>query len=451
MSTKNSAETTPSNPAGSSGTAPAKRTRRPLSRKKRFAFSLILLLLTYGLLEFGSWLGIVLTVSPLRYVQDQLHKQAATSVIRGLGHNGERDDRAAIPYEVVHPYLGFVRRPNETELKQSDIQYGLATPTPIRRREQGKALVAIVGGSVAEYFAAEAGDEFARRLEKLPEFAGKKVELIPLGLASYKQPQQLMLINYLMTLGGEFDYIINLDGYNELALTATFNVPHHVFASFPREWNLRVTRAADIETLRIIGRVAYLRESTQHWAVLFDRPYLRSSPLANVIWYSVHRHFQNEANKLYTEFSERQSEHMDYAGTGPQQKFANDRELHDHCTNIWYQSSLQLHQIARSRGIKYFHFLQPNQYLPGSKPINGVELKTAFNEEHDSRPHITHGYPLLIAAGKRLQNEGVRFHDLTQIYATTKDTIYRDSCCHVNGEGNKMLAAAMAEAIGNAK
>jgi hypothetical protein len=112
---------------------------------------------------------------------------------------------------------------------------------------------------------------------------------------------------------------------------------------------------------------------------------------------------------------------------------------------------LQLHLIARSRGIKYFHFLQPNQYLPGSKPLSGVELKTAFNEEHDSRPHVAEGYPLLIAAGKRLQNEGVHFHDLTQIFAATKDPIYRDSCCHVNGEGNRMLAAAMAEAIGQAK
>ena len=47
---------------------------------------------------------------------------------------------------------------------------------------------------------------------------GKKIVVINLGLAGYKQPQQLMTLNYLLALGAEFDIVIALDGFNEVAL-----------------------------------------------------------------------------------------------------------------------------------------------------------------------------------------------------------------------------------------
>ena len=33
-------------------------------------------------------------------------------------------------------------------------------------------------------------------------------------MPGYKQPQQLMAYNYLLSLGAEFDAVINIDGYN---------------------------------------------------------------------------------------------------------------------------------------------------------------------------------------------------------------------------------------------
>lgn len=438
--------------ADSSSTAPARAGSvaplpvRRLTRSRRILFAISTALLSYALLELICWGLLVGKFGRVELVRQQLHSQAETTAITGLGRHTEREDREAIPTEVVHPYLGFVRRPPSTETPE--LQYGLATTTPIQHRASGQVLVAIVGGSVAEFFAAEAGEELRRRLVLLPEFAGKKVVLIPLGLSSYKQPQQLMLINYLLSLGAEFDYLINLDGYNELVLPATFNAPHQVFPSYPREWNLRVTRAADIETLRLIGRIAYLREGSQRWAELFDRAPYRWSPLALLVWQGVHSAVQRAATTQYAAYRERQIQKLDFAGTGPLQTFRNEQELHEHCVEVWFQSSLQLQQIAQGRGIKYFHFLQPNQYVPQSKPMGDIERSATVDQSHESRPHVVAGYPLLQAAGQRLKQQHVRFYDLTLVFSKTESQIYRDTCCHVNTDGNKLLAQAIAQAIG---
>ena len=41
-----------------------------------------------------------------------------------------------------------------------------------------------------------------------------------------------------------------------------------------------------------------------------------------------------------------------------------------------HAEALQLHELCTQRGVHYFHFLQPNQYVPDSKPILEV------NPEH---------------------------------------------------------------------
>ena len=94
------------------------------------------------------------------------------------------------------------------------------------------------------------------------------------------------------------------------------------------------------------------------------------------------------------------------------------------------------------------HFLQPNQYLPGSKPLmTGEEKWKVFHENYVGRNAVEHGYPLLQQAGQDLTAEGIEFHDLTQLFQETSETTYRDECCHLNETGNAMLAKRIAEAL----
>jgi lysophospholipase L1-like esterase len=50
------------------------------------------------------------------------------------------------------------------------------------------------------------------------------------------------------------------------------------------------------------------------------------------------------------------------------------------------------------------------------------------------------GYPLLTKAGDELKARGVRFSDLTHIFATVIEPLYVDDCCHLSGTGYDIIA-----------
>ena len=62
-------------------------------------------------------------------------------------------------------------------------------------------------------------------------------------------------------------------------------------------------------------------------------------------------------------------------------------------------------------------------------------------------PHVAIGYPRLRERGVELVARGVRFHDLTQIFADTHEPIYADNIGHVGARGNQMIADAIAAAL----
>ena len=75
------------------------------------------------------------------------------------------------------------------------------------------------------------------------------------------------------------------------------------------------------------------------------------------------------------------------------------------------------------------------------------ETETAYDAESPYRGVVEMGYSQLREAGVELRNAGVAFHDLSDVFAKVNDTLYKDSCCHFNEEGNRILAEAMAQAI----
>ena len=46
-----------------------------------------------------------------------------------------------------------------------------------------------------------------------------------------------------------------------------------------------------------------------------------------------------------------------------------------------------------------------------------------------------------------MTNRGVAYFDLTGIFADNRETLYRNECCHLNGRGNELLAAAMVQRL----
>jgi hypothetical protein len=106
-----------------------------------------------------------------------------------------------------------------------------------------------------------------------------------------------------------------------------------------------------------------------------------------------------------------------------------------------------MHWLCLANGIEFHHFLQPNQYLEGSKPIGPKEARVAILPQHPYAEAVRRGYPFLRAAGAELRAEGVSFHDLTQVFADVSDPLYVDDCCHVGAEGSAIVGDAIAEAL----
>ena len=112
---------------------------------------------------------------------------------------------------------------------------------------------------------------------------------------------------------------------------------------------------------------------------------------------------------------------------------------------IWQKYTRLQHQVTRAAGVPMYFFLQPNQYLAGSKPMSDQERAMAINpriaEARDTQ------MTLLRQAAAELRAERVPMFDLTQIYRGTTEPVYRDACCHVADLGNKIMAEQIVATI----
>jgi hypothetical protein len=103
--------------------------------------------------------------------------------------------------------------------------------------------------------------------------------------------------------------------------------------------------------------------------------------------------------------------------------------------------------LCDAHGIRYYHFLQPNQYLPGSKPMGKQERAVAIDSETPYRPPVIRGYPELIRGGGRLKSLGVRFRDLSGVFRTHPEPLYTDDCCHYSAAGSLIVEREIASYI----
>ena len=90
-------------------------------------------------------------------------------------------------------------------------------------------------------------------------------------------------------------------------------------------------------------------------------------------------------------------------------------------------------------------FVQPNQYLNGSKPLSPEEKAVAF--EPGAASTFGPSMERVRDAVPELRANGVRIFDLTGIFADVKETLYIDDCCHLNQRGNELLAEAMIDIL----
>ena len=312
---------------------------------------------------------------------------------------------------------------------------------PPARRRADTVVVALLGGSVAEqlqpFLEAELERWFVanRRPPRPP-----RPLVLNLALSGGKQPQQAMIIANTLLLGGEFDLIINLDGFNEISGSTGRSFARGIFPFFPVSWDKRVG-LTNAEIL-LTGHIGVLRrEQARLTAAGQDSP-LRRSALFGLVnrWRR-----ERTARQIIQLNHELAATAADYSleKYGPRGWLPAAAETLAAVAQGWYRGSLALARLAELRGAEYYHFLQPNQYAPGSKPLSAEELQYAYKPDGYFGAFIPPGYPLLRELGPDLQRQGVNYFDLTGIFVDHPETLYIDPCCHLNDRGKELLAAAM--------
>jgi len=352
-------------------------------------------------------------------------------------------------HHIVHPYLGFVGDYGDHTESPSFNKYGFYGPEPLFEKSEDTVVVVLTGGSVAYQIYANSGEVILEKLRDIPALSNKDIHLISLALGGFKQPQQLFALSYFLVLGCEFDVVINLDGFNEIALPPTEDVARGTVPFFPRMWSDYAKKILDIERTVGLGRLMAVREKRDKIRKIFSRVPLRYSNCALVFWRFIDRRYYALERSIHEEIeSANPNNEVSYQASGPFKEYENDSDLFADLAKIWRQSSEQMAKLCEANGIKYFHFLQPNQYVKGSKVLTAEENELAIaKEDYAYGNAVEEGYDLLVEEGKVLREEGINFVDLTMIFKEEKRTIYSDTCCHFNTLGSDMLAKEIIEVV----
>jgi hypothetical protein len=419
-----------------------------ISRSKTLFFSLLLLLFVYAIVEICSFTFFLI----------KERKRFSFSEFQALRHEVIASG-ALVPawtalttiqesVRVIHPYTGYVNNP----IRRPEFsEYGFPGETPVGAiRSDEKLIIGIFGGSFAEGFAERGKEALLHELKQSPYFHEKEIAIYSLALSGYKQPQQLATLTYFLALGVQFDIFVNIDGFNEIVI-AEKNVTKDVFPLFPENWLAKIGNLNNPDMLIMLGEISFLTAKRKSWARSFETTPLRHSICANMMWRFHESRLMNAQLQKVLELETyrlKRQKNFGYVATGPSFHYETETDMYDALASVWQRCSLQMHKIAEANDMLYFHFLQPNQYVPGSKIMKQEELTKAFAENQPYKAVVEVGYPYLRQKGNELRRAGVNFHDLTMIFSDNDNMLYADNCCHLNEQGYRLIGSKIGQIVG---
>ncbi|MCC7403023.1 MAG: hypothetical protein IT288_01365 [Bdellovibrionales bacterium] len=133
-----------------------------------------------------------------------------------------------------------------------------------------------------------------------------------------------------------------------------------------------------------------------------------------------------------------------YLAKFPEQPLPGNPEVIETQIAIWERALRTQWQVANTRHAPLFIFVQPNQYNEDSKPFSEWELAHAISPSKLNRGDRL---AALRERAQALKQEGLPIYDLTQVFSKTTETVYTDTCCHINSFGNQIVAQAIADHI----
>jgi hypothetical protein len=346
-------------------------------------------------------------------------------------------------FEVIHPYFGYGVDP--ALINHPTDEFGFVNEiSPLSPPAPGVLRVGVLGGSVALCLAVfhrrHLRDGIAASLGRPPE----TVEVITLAQGGYKQPQQIIVLNFFLVLGAKLHLVINLDGFNEIALHPAENATKGVDLTYPRSWYFRIEKFSSAEERLFAARLESLKEQAARLALQLES---RSS-FVSTGWLRLRQKMiAREIRGLEEKFRQATFPDLTFQTRGRGRSYATDAEMFEQLVSVWSNASKQIDLLCRAQGVAYHHFIQPNQYYPGSKTLSTEEKAYFYDPNHPYRFGAENGYPYLLRDAKSLREAGVNVVDLSTMFRDTPETTYMDTCCHLNDVGNKLLSKRIADAL----
>lgn len=356
-----------------------------------------------------------------------------------------------------HPYIGYIKKQvNEDQLGFKVNNYGFAFPQdyPYQKISNNQLLIGVFGGSVAAGFAAyEAKNKVvAKKLQQLPQFANKEIIILPCARSGYKQPQMLMMLNYFMSIDQKFDLVINIDGFNDVAISSANNRAK-VALSMPNIDALQplinlATNNISIEELSLTLEANklknHLAQSRQNQAKCWLAMCYLFADISG-------KYFQNKYQNYQVKIADFQKNKVNnndsFIYLDRVSSILPDPVLYEKTAALWAESSLLMHGVLSSKNIPYFHFLQPNQYYPTGRKFSDAERKISILPNHPYAPSVKNGYPYLLKKLDFLKQNRVKIFNGVNIFDQVSDIVYLDTCCHYNDRGNEILGNYIAQFI----
>jgi hypothetical protein len=432
------------------------------SIKKILGIIFINILLTFVALEAVSLAFYFLKEKQFYYTsKNQPKSQAFTKDLEKIG--------VRLNEEIVerfHPYFGYVTKQGafprpDVNLKVNNYGFYTRYNYPFLKQNKNQYIIGIFGGSVANDFVINdyIYNEFTRRLKKSPFFANKEIILLNFGNGGYKQPQQLLILNYLLAINQQFDMVINLDGFNEIALANVNNTNKLDFAMPSFQHIQPLTGLANNNlSFKVLQSMLDIRQTKKSLSQRMKDLDTCSFALCYTARSLQVRHLINQYQEKLKDYEKQQKANANQLFDKnnvinlyqSQSKLSDEQKAYDQMISLWYQSSLTMSQVLKARKIPYFHFIQPNQYYPSKRVFTEEEKKLyVVTTESPYSNAIKIGYPQLLSKVEDLRKEQVNIFSAVNVLDGAKETVYRDNCCHYNNIGQNLLGDYISEKIIN--
>lgn len=339
----------------------------------------------------------------------------------------------------LHPYFGFEWTADNQTIGR-DREY-------FRGDESRETLdIMIVGGSVAAHFGNTGAEVLIRLLQADPSIGTRGVRVLSYGRAGFKQPQQLMLVAFLLGLGFTPDVLVNIDGFNEAAL-ANANVEAGVHPAYPSasHWShLASARQSDREAMDILYEMRARQDRAARLIAWVRDYHLGNSALLCELTLARLRVLRKQYSRLGAAYVKHLTDSPAPEIRGPPVP-TETSAVQDLVLETWFESSRSIDALCRARSIPYVHVLQPTLHDSGSKPLTPEEIESGACGK-SSVDGVHYAYPRMRRLGAELRDLGVRFVDASDVFQDTPETLYHDPC-HFGARGIALLAPRVADAI----